>query len=244
MTNTPYIFDILFLLILWGMYHYGKRRGAFKVIAGLFGTLTAWIGTLILRPKALPIVTQLLRPWALKAVQSAVEAAGLSDIINITMELPAGAWDAAMAAPTLAEKLAAFGLPGQMAGLAEKLNISTALLNEMVHTIPAGGQIRPYEILADTMVAKVAPLLTFLLLFFGLKIAIQLAVHVLSLDWPIIRTVNRLAGGAIGLCGGLVLVLVIFFAILIYGSPEPTGITSRLLLSQSITGGLIASLFA
>jgi len=243
MTNTPYIFDILFLLILLGMYHYGKRRGAFKVIAGLFGTLTAWIGTLILRPRALPIVTRLLRPWAHKAVQSAVEAAGLSDIINITMELPTGAWDAAMAAPTLAEKLAAFGLPAQMAGLAEKLNISTALLNEMVH-IPSGGQVRPFEILADTMVAKVAPLLTFLLLFFGLKIAIQLAVHVLSLDWPIIRTVNRLAGGAIGLCGGLVLVLVIFFAILLYGSPEPTGITSRLLLSQSLSGSLIAGLFA
>ncbi len=243
MTN-PYIFDALFLLILLAMYGYGKKRGAFKVIAGLFGTLAAWIGTLILRPRVLPVVTQLLRPWAHKAVQSAVEAANLSDIINITMELQDGAWAAAESVTTLGEKLAAFGLPEQMAALAEKLNISTALLNEMHHTIPLGGQIRPFEILAETMVAKVAPLLTFLLIFFGLKLAIQLVVGVLSLDWPIVRTLNHLAGGAIGLCGGLVLVVVIFFGILLYGSTEPTGITSSYLLSQSLTGGWIAGLFA
>ena len=85
MTN-PYFFDVLFLLILLGMFSYGKRKGAFKVIAGLFGTLTAWIGTLILRPRVLPIVTALLKPWAYKAVLKAVEAAGLNEIINVTME--------------------------------------------------------------------------------------------------------------------------------------------------------------
>ena len=240
MTN-PYFFDALFLLILLGMFSYGKRKGAFKVIAGLFGTLTAWIGTLILRPRFLPIVTSLLKPWAYKAVLKAVEAAGLNEIINVTMEFSMDAQNATAALSTLPEKLAALGLPEQMALLAEKLNIST-LLQDRLAFLPQG-QIRPLEILTEALVDRVAPILTFLVLFFALKIAIQLAVTVLSLDWPIIRTVNRLAGGAIGLCGGLVLVVVLFFGILAYGSPEPTGITSGLLLRQSITGSLIAGLF-
>ncbi|MBQ1250937.1 MAG: hypothetical protein IIY00_05010 [Clostridia bacterium] len=240
MTN-PYFFDVLFLLILLGMFSYGKRKGAFKVIAGLFGTLTAWIGTLILRPRFLPIVTNLLKPWAYKAVLKAVEAAGLNEIINVTMEFSIDAQNATAALSTLPEKLAALGLPEQMALLAEKLNIST-LLQDRLAFLPQG-QIRPLEILTEALVDRIAPILTFLVLFFALKIAIQLAVTVLSLDWPIIRTVNRLAGGAIGLCGGLVLVVVLFFGILAYGSPEPTGITSGLLLRQSITGSLIAGLF-
>ena len=240
MTN-PYFFDVLFLLILLGMVSYGKRKGAFKVIAGLFGTLTAWIGTLILRPRFLPIVTNLLKPWAYKAVLKAVEAAGLNEIINVTMEFSMDAQNATATLSTLPEKLAALGLPEQMALLAEKLNIST-LLQDRLAFLPQG-QIRPLEILMEALVDRVAPILTFLVLFFALKIAIQLAVTVLSLDWPIIRTVNRLTGGAIGLCGGLVLVVVLFFGILAYGSPEPTGITSGLLLRQSITGSLIAGLF-
>lgn len=240
MTN-PYFFDALFLLILLGMFRYGKRKGAFKVIAGLFGTLTAWIGTLILRPRFLPIVTGLLKPWAYKAVLKAVEAAGLNEIINVTMEFSIDAQNATAALSTLPEKLAALGLPEQMALLAEKLNIST-LLQDRLAFLPQG-QIRPLEILTEALVDRVAPILTFLVLFFALKIAIQLAVTVLSLDWPIIRTINRLAGGAIGLCGGLVLVVVLFFGILAYGSPEPTGITSGLLLRQSIAGSLIAGLF-
>lgn len=240
MTN-PYFFDVLFLLILLGMFSYGKRKGAFKVIAGLFGTLTAWIGTLILRPRFLPIVTGLLKPWAYKAVLKAVEAAGLNEIINVTMEFSIDAQNATATLSTLPEKLAALGLPEQMALLAEKLNIST-LLQDRLAFLPQG-QIRPLEILTEALVDRIAPILTFLVLFFALKIAIQLAVTVLSLDWPIIRTVNRLAGGAIGLCGGLVLVVVLFFGILAYGSPEPTGITSGLLLRQSITGSLIAGLF-
>ena len=220
--TSPYIFDALFLLVLITMYGYGKRRGAFKVIAGLFGTLTAWIGTLILRPRVLPIVTALLRPWANKAVIKAAEAAGVMPIIDTAMDI------------SLEENLSV------LTSLAEKLNISTSLLDRLM--LPTAG-VRPLELLTDALVGRVAPILTFLLLFFGLKLAIQLAVCILSLDWPIVRTLNRLAGGAIGLCGGLVLVAVIFFGILLYGSPEPIGITSKALLTQSFTGSLIAGLF-
>ena len=221
MTN-PYFFDLLFLALLIGMFGYGKRKGAFKVIAGMFGTLAAWIGTLILRPRFLPIVTSLLKPLASKAVIKAAEAAGVMPLIDAVLDL------------SLEENLTA------MTALAEKLNISTALLDRLLLPTEAA---RPLDLLTDALMAKAAPILTFLVLFFGLKIAIQLAVSILSLDWPIIRTVNRLAGGAIGLCGGLVLVVVLFFGILVYGSPEATGITSRLLLSRSLTGSLIATLF-
>ncbi len=239
MTN-PYIFDALFLLILLVMYGYGKKRGAFKVIAGLFGTLTAWIGTLILRPMVLPIIIKILNPWATKAVTSAAEAAGIMPVIDAAVELSAGAGQATQSMANLSDKLAAIGLPEQMVGLAEGLDISASLQNLLDNI---SGIVSPLQLLAEAMVAKVAPLLTFLLLFFCLKLAIQLVVGVLSLDWPIVRTLNRLAGGAIGLCGGLVLVVVIFFGILLYGSSEPVGITSGLLLRQSLTGGLIASLF-
>lgn len=221
--TTPYFFDALFLLVLLGMFRYGKRKGAFKVIAGIFGTLAAWIGTLILRPRFLPIVTHLLTPWANKAVIKAAEAAGVMPIIDTAMDI------------SLEENLSV------LTSLAEKLNISTSLLDRLM--LPTDG-VRPLELLTDALVGRVAPMLTFLLLFFGLKMAIQLAVSILSLDWPIIRTLNRMAGGVIGLCGGAVLVLVLFFGILTYGSPEPTGITSTLLLSQSMTGSFLLGFFA
>lgn len=240
MTN-PYLFDALFLLIIFGTCHYGKKHGAFRVIAGLFGTAAAWIGTLILRPMALPFVVNLLNPWAVKAVTKAAEAAGSLAVMDVTMDMTSETWNAAQSLTSLGEKLTAYGFPVQMGDLAEKLNISATLQNRL-HLIPQG-QVRPLEVLAEAMIAKVAPLLTFFLLFFTLKLIIQIVVRILSLDWPIIRTLNHMAGGIIGLGGGLLLVLVVFFGILIYGSPEPTGITSQVLVTQSMTGSLIAGLF-
>lgn len=240
MTN-PLFFDLLFAAILLGMYAYGKRRGAFRVIAGLFGTIAAWIGTLILRPMVLPMVVGILNPWATRAVTSAAEAAGLLPIFEATCELSAGAGQAAAAMASLSDKLAALGLPEQMTALAQSLGI-TASLQGLLDTV--SGIVSPLQLLAEAMVAKIAPGLTFFLLFIGLKLALAVAVQVLSLDWPILRGLNRMAGGLIGLAGGAVLVLVVCAGIFRYGSPEPTGLTSQPLLLQSYVGGFLASLFA
>ena len=241
MTN-PYIFDLLFLAVLLFMYEYGKRRGAFRVAAGLLGTVGAWIGALALRPQVQPLVERLLTPYAVRAVTSAADSVGLTPVLEATVELSGTAGALAQSAATLGDQLAALGLPGQMAGLAEQLGITNSLSGTL-SAAAALGEISPIQLLAESLVGRIAPTLTFFLLFLLIKLAIWLCVRVLSLDWPIIGALNRMAGGAIGLLGGAVLVLALCTGVFLFGSPEPAGLTSRMLLSQSLTGRLLAGLF-
>ena len=43
--------------------------------------------------------------------------------------------------------------------------------------------------------------------------------------------------------GGVMLVLALCTGVFLFGSPEPVGLTSRVLLAQSLTGRLLAGLF-
>lgn len=240
MTN-PYIFDGVFLALLLCMYGYGKKKGAFRVIAGLVGTIGAWIGAMLLRPQVQPLVIRLLTPYAKKAVAAAADSMGLTAALEATVELGGAAGTLAQSAATLGERLAALELPAQMAGLAEHLGISNSL-SQTLSAAAALGEVSPLELLAQALVDRIAPALTFFLLFVLIKLAVWFCVRVLSLDWPIIGALNRLAGGAIGLLGGAVLVLALCAGVFLFGSPEPVGLTSRVLLAQSVTGRLLCGL--
>lgn len=77
--NNPYIFDIAFGLLILFMIYLGRSKGAFRVIAGLFGTLAAFIGAKALSPAVTPFVSGIMAPFAESSVSSAAESLGLSD---------------------------------------------------------------------------------------------------------------------------------------------------------------------
>lgn len=240
MTNTPYFFDILFVGIMVFMYGYGKRRGAFRVIAGLCGTLAALIIAMTLCPAVEPVVASIITPYAERAVESAAEAMELGEAIKATVQLGEKAGQTMNALGSLTEKFAFLGLSEKFSQLSDDLGISETL--DKLITVTTG-EFTPLELLSRAIVAKIAPTLTFFLIFAAVKLAIWFAVKVLSLDWPIIGALNRLAGGAIGLLGGAVIILAVCAGISIYGSTEPTGITSEVMLSQSIIGGAVCGFF-
>lgn len=240
MTSTPYIFDIIFIAVMAFMYSYGKRRGAFRVIAGCLGTLCAMLIAVSLSPSVEPAVAALMTPYAEKAVESAASAAGLSDVIDATLQLGETAGEAFSALSGLSAKLEAIGLSDAFSGLSETLGISGTLDKLLTVT---KGELTPLELFSRAIVAKTAPTLTFFLIFAAVKIAIWFAVRVLSLDWPIIGALNRLAGGAIGLLGGAFIILAVCAGISIYGSAEPTGITSAVMLRESLIGGFVSGIF-
>lgn len=237
--QSPYIFDIAFVLILAFMFWYGRRRGALRVLAGLFGTIAAWLAASSLSPRITPITIRIMTPYAHKAVASAAESMGLTPAIDATVTLGQAAGNLADTVSSLGEKLSSLGLPEQLSSLAEKLHISHSLENLLpgLH-----GNVSPTELMTEAMVNKLAPFITFFALFVLIKFVISIVVRILSLDWPIISSLNHFAGGAIGLLGGVLIVLALCAGIFAYGSPESTGITSQTLLSQSYTGQLVASI--
>lgn len=237
MTN-PYIFDLAFVAILLAMFTYGKRRGAFRVVAGLFGTIAAWLGAAALSPTVTPITVRLITPYASGAVASAAESMGLTPILDTAVSVGQGVSAAAGSLSSLADKLGSLGLPEQLSDLAQNLGIS-GTLDKLLPT--ASGSVTPYDLLTQAMVGKLSPIITFFLLFIAIKIALSIVVRLLSIDWPIIGAVNRLAGGLIGLVGGLFIVLALCAGIFTFGSSEPEGLTSSVMLSQSMTGGLLSS---
>ena len=66
--KNPYIFDIIFAAVLAFMYWQGKRRGAFRVLSGMFGTLIAWLGASALSTSVMPVTVKLMTPFAKSTV--------------------------------------------------------------------------------------------------------------------------------------------------------------------------------
>ena len=218
--NNPYIFDIAFGLLILFMIYLGRSKGAFRVIAGLFGTLAAFIGAKALSPAVTPFVSGIMAPFAESSVSSAAESLGLSDL----MGLSASEW---AAESSVMESLSA---------IAEKAGISLGFdsLSQAADPSATAGSL-----LTDAFLEKTAPLLTFILLFFLIKLAINIVCRLISLDLPIIGSLNHMAGGLLGLLGGAVLVMALCAGIYAFGSAEETGLTSYILLSKSFTGRLL-----
>lgn len=233
--KNPYIFDIIFAVVLAFMYWQGKRRGAFRVLSGMFGTLIAWLGASALSTSVMPVTVKLMTPFAESAVEKAAGSMGLSEILGVS--IPAGTGTSDLAGQVLLS-----GLTDQLSAIADKLGISGTFSGVLSGAAPVE-TVTPADLLTRAMVEKAAPVITFFVLFVAIKAVLAFAVRIGSADWPIIGAVNRLAGGALGLAGGAVIVVALCAGIFVFGSTEPEGITSSVLLAQSFTGRLLAGFF-
>lgn len=97
--------------------------------------------------------------------------------------------------------------------------------------------------LVDTLTESLAPVLAFLILFFVARFGIQMLCGLLDLDLPLISGMNRMAGGALGAVAGLLIVLVLCWAVMRFAPAENVGLLSQPCLRESFLGGLLAPLF-
>ena len=231
--KIPYLFDVIFALILILMIRLGRKKGAFRIVAGMCGTLVAWVGAGIMSPNFTPLTASLVEPYARRAVERAARSMGE------TLLSQAGETVAVGRSGAMPQALQQLGLSERLHELAQKLSVQQAFVKLLEG---AEGQVSPIELMTKAVVDKIAPILTFFVLFFLIKLAINLIARFLSLDWPIVGALNRLSGGLFGALGGVLLVLALCAGILRYGSDEPAGLTSKQMLSESYVGGFVCQL--
>lgn len=236
-TVGPHIFDLIFAVIIIMMFFVGKKRGAVRVVTGLFGTIAAWIVASTLSPALTPLTVRLVTPYAASAISRGAEAMGLTPILDTAVAISDGMAQTASSLLSLGEKLSALGMPQQVSELAGRLGVTETLEGMVPQTAVT---LTPAQLLTEAMVAKIAPIATFFILFILIKAAISILSRLLSLDWPIFSSLNHMAGGLLGLAGGALLVLALCAGILTWGSAEAVGLTSSVMLRESFIGGLAA----
>lgn len=90
---------------------------------------------------------------------------------------------------------------------------------------------------------KTAPLLSFLLIFFLTKLAVSLVCSILSLDIPVLSTLNEWLGALIGAGSGLLILLALSWGIWRFAPDLNIPVLSRDALQSSLIGGFLCRLF-
>lgn len=102
---------------------------------------------------------------------------------------------------------------------------------------------RLMEQLALRLSQHLAPIISFLLLFFLIKLVIWLLCRLFDLDIPFLSRLNRLAGGLLGAVSGGLIILALCWAVMSFAPQEELGFLSRPCLMGSLIGGRLAPLF-
>ena len=96
------------------------------------------------------------------------------------------------------------------------------------------------ESVTDRVTALIAPAVTFVVIFLAVKLAVWLLSRLLSADVPVLRTVNRFAGGLLGAAAGLLLVFVLCWGAFRFAPEEELlGFLSREAVKSSVIGGIV-----
>lgn len=92
--------------------------------------------------------------------------------------------------------------------------------------------------------SRLAPLLAFVLIFVAVKLAVSLLCTILSLDIPVLSTLNEWAGALIGAVSGALILLVLTWAVWHFAPDLNLPVLSREALASSHIGGFICRLFS
>ena len=132
----------------------------------------------------------------------------------------------------------------RVTGLEEGSVLSDLALQSQQFTEKAGQLYEQFlATLSETLTVSLAPILSFLIIFFLTKIALHLVCGLLELDIPVISGLNRLAGGILGAIAGAAVVLVLCWAVIRFAPAENVGLLSLHCLQHSHLGQLLVPLF-
>lgn len=110
----------------------------------------------------------------------------------------------------------------------------------------SGGQIPPELVTGITgeIVPRLAAVLSFLLIFLAVKLAVTALLHLFNDHIPVIRTLSKGLGAVLGAVSGLLIILVLCWAVLHYApADEAAGLINQQSLRQSYIGSMLCPFF-
>jgi Colicin V production protein. len=137
---------------------------------------------------------------------------------------------------SLAVSIRNLGMPAELQPFLDAAQNALASAEETARTALA-------EKFADFVCGRIAPLLSFLLIFFLTKLAISLVCSILSLDIPVLSTLNEWLGALIGAGSGLLILLALSWGIWRFSPDLNIPVLSRAALQSSLIGGFLCRLF-
>ncbi len=209
--SSSLLFDAAFVLIFVISIILAAKRGAFKAISGIAGTVAGLVGGLLFQGRIAPQVESFLTPMVEKTI---------------------GSWDFSKFMELSSETVA---------NLSQELADVIAAWQQN-----SGGQIPPELVtgLTGEIVPRLAAVISFLVLFFAIKILVILVLRLFNDSIPVFRTLSRGLGAVLGAVSGLLIVLVLCWAVLNYAPvDEAAGLINQQSLRESTVGGLLCPFF-
>lgn len=217
------LLDLAFLAVLTAGLLVGWFKGAFRIVAGVAGTVAGFLGGRILTPTLAPTVGGFINPTLESWAAGIANKIGQSPIMGDSLEK-------ALEGTELMTMLKNAGMEQQFLDAVAKAAADSA--QEL--GIFVRNTLLEY-------VSSVAPIITFLLLFILIKLGVRLLCNFLSLDIPILSQLNSMAGAAIGLAGGLLTISLVCAGIVHFGGAGD--LVTLSVLEQSAIGGFFFRLF-
>jgi len=229
--NYSLIIDTVFVIIIVVLMMLCAKRGLFKSISGIAGTVVGFIGARAFGPPASKIISDLTRPIFSRAFHTEKVQAAFAN----------AAQRAADGIDSIKESLLSSGLSQKSADLISGVfeNMGSSL-SEFA-ALQAEGTLG--EALAHRAAELLAPVLAFILLFILIKLLVVLLCRILSANIPVVREVNRLGGALLGIISGLLIVILICWGAVLFAPQENVGFFSLQTVENSLLGGYITDIF-
>lgn len=223
------ILDIILAAIIVVTAVLGAKRGFFKSISGIAGTVMGFIAARTFAAPAAVFIAKPITPWFYSLFSKASTQAAFAS----------AAENAAQGINSFCETLLASGIPKFLAELTkDALSSMSGGLSEFAAKYSDPEYIR---ILAEGAAAALSPIIAFILLYVAVRLLVALVCRILSGNIPVLRTVNRTAGFVLGLVSGLLIVILLCWGFRAF-APEAGGMLSLDTLSKTIIGGFILKL--
>ncbi len=233
--NYGLIVDIAFGAIIALSIVLCAKKGLFECISGVAGTVAGFIGARMLSGRLADVFSGLVRPMFHRVFSGAKVQQAMSDLVQRVSA------DITDMQSGLQQSLQESGLGEQTAelvsGVMDYINASASQLVQM----ESNGTLAAR--LADGAAEAVGPVVAFMLLFTAIKLLVSLICRLLSANIPLIREVNALGGGVLGIMSGLLTVALICWGIVLFAPAESVGFFSINTLYTSYIGRFFAILF-
>ena len=233
--NYGLIVDIAFGAIIALSIVLCAKKGLFECISGVAGTVAGFIGARMLSGRLADVFSGFVRPMFHRVFSGAKVQQAMSDLVQRVSA------DITDMQSGLQQSLQESGLGEQTAelvsGVMDYINASASQLVQM----ESNGTLAAR--LADGAAEAVGPVVAFMLLFTAIKLLVSLICRLLSANIPLIREVNALGGGVLGIMSGLLTVALICWGIGLFAPAESVGFFSINTLYTSYIGRFFAILF-
>lgn len=228
--SNSLIVDAVFAAIIIVAAVIGARRGFFRSVSGILGTVVGFIAAKAFTPPLSVYAAKPLTPWLFKLFSKTSTQSAFAK----------AAGGAAQGITSLRDGLLKAGLPSFISNtVANVLQNMSGGMEEFVAKYSDGAFVQK---LAESAANIIAPIVTFIILYIVVRLLVLLLCRILSGNIPVIKTVNRAAGVILGIISGCVIVVALCWGVRTF-APETGGVLSIETVSGSLIGGFVLKTF-